>query len=272
MSSERELGVALITGASSGIGETYAERLARRGYDLILVARNEEKLEALAKRLTDTTGAKVETLRADLISKADRARVEERLRGDERITMLVNNAGAAAKSRIFAEADLDELEDLIQLNAVAVMRLAGAAVSAFVKRGGGTIVNVGSVTALSPETFNGTYSGTKAFVLNLSLAINTEVGDKGVRVQAVLPGATRTPIWERAGLDVESLPPEIVMDVEEMVDAALVGLDRGELVTIPSLPDAADWEAFTAARMKLGPNLSRQHAAARYTPAGSAGA
>jgi short-subunit dehydrogenase len=271
MSLEQKNGVALITGASSGIGATYADRLARRGYDLVLVARDQQRLDDLASRLVRDTGARVEVLRADLTSKSHLARVEQRLRDDDRITMLVNNAGIAA-SGPFVGADLDSLEKLILLNTVAVMRLAGAAVPGFVARGRGTVINIASVTALTPETFNGTYSGTKAFVLNFTQALQAEVGERGVRVQAVLPGGTRTDLWERSGYDLSRLPPERFMGVDEMVDAALAGLDQGELVTIPSLPDAADWEAFTAARLALGPNLSLDHPADRYRPAERSGA
>jgi hypothetical protein len=258
-------GTALITGASSGIGATYADRLARRGHDLILVARNRERLDALATQLKADTGGSVEVIVADLSDKADLARVEQRLRDDERITMLVNNAGITAPGP-FVGADLDLYEKVIQLNVVAVMRLAGAVLPGFVARGRGTIINIGSVTALMPEKFNGTYSGTKAFVLNFTQALQAEVGERGIRVQAVLPGGTRTEIWERAGINLSNYPPEMFMEVDEMVDAALAGLDQGELVTIPSLPNGADWKAFTAARLALGPNLSLNHPADRYRP------
>ena len=111
---------------------------------------------------------------------------------------------------------------------------------------------------------NGTYSGTKAYVVNFTQALKSEVEGKGVTVQAVLPGATATPLWEKAGNPVENLPREIVMTAEDMVDASLAGLDQHELITIPALPDVADWETFEAARKALGPNLSRQKPAARY--------
>jgi uncharacterized protein len=271
MSQHNDKGAALITGASSGIGATYADRPARRGYDLVLVARNEQRLEQLAARLREATGAKSDVFRADLTQKADLARVEQRLRDDGWITMVVNNVGIAA-SGPFIGPDLDDLEKIILLNAVAVMRLAGAVAPGFVARGRGTVINIASVTALTPETFNGTYSGTKAFVLNFTRALHAEVGEQGVRVQAVLPGGTRTEIWERSGVDLSSLPPERLMGVDEMVDAALAGLDQGELVTTPSLPDAADWEAFTAARLALWPNLSRDHPADRDRPVDRSGA
>ena len=259
-------GTALITGASAGIGATYAERLARRGHDLLLVARDRVRLEALAARLRADTGVSVEVLPADLTQRADLARVEQRLREDARITMLVNNAGIAVAGSLVG-ADPDRLEAMIQLNVVAPTRLAAAVAPRFAAAGGGTLINVASVLALAPELFNGSYSGTKAYVLNLSQALQHELAPRGVRVQAVLPGATRTELWERAGIELANLPPSMVMDVNEMVDAALAGLDHGETVTIPSLPDQGDWEAYSAARLALAPNLSRDHAAPRYRAA-----
>ena len=257
-------GTALITGASSGIGEIYADRLARRGHDLILVARNRERLDALATRLTDDTGRSVEVIVADLNNKADLARVEHVLRTDATITVLVNNAGVAMSGDL-ASADPDRLESMIQLNVLAPSLLALAAIPGFVVRGRGTLINISSVLALAPEMFNGSYSGTKAYLLNLSLRLQQEVASKGVRVQVVLSGATRTAIWEKAGTDIATLPPSMLMDVDEMVDAALVGLDRGESVTIPSLPDIADWEAYEAARKNMIPKLSLRSPAMRYS-------
>jgi len=262
-------GTALITGASAGIGAVYADRLARRGHDLVLVARNKSKLDALAAKLTKEGGVKVETIEADLLSKSDLARLEKRLREDGQITLLVNNAGMSVHGSLVG-GDIDQHESMIQLNVVAVMRLAAAVAPRFAAAGAGTIINIASVLALAPELFNGVYSGTKAFVLNLTQSLHKELGEKGVRVQAVLPGATRTEIWEKAGVDVDSLPAGFVMDTEEMVDAALAGLDMGEVVTIPPLPDVADWEAFNAARLNLGPNLSKDHAADRYKVGASA--
>src|SRR4051794_21721257 len=257
------LGTALITGASAGIGAVYADRLPRRGYDLILVARDKKRLAELAGELRQRTGVTVETLAADLTYGLDTRRIEERLRTDPAITLLVNNAGMAASPGL-AGANVDRLEQMIQLNVTALTRLAAGAATAFAARGRGTIINIGSVLALAPELFNGVYSGTKAYVLNLTLSMQQELADRGVRVQLVLPGATRTEIWAKAGSDVDEFPPDFVMDAGEMVDAALHGLDHGEVVTIPSLPNRADWDEYTAARLKLGPNLSRGHAARRY--------
>jgi short-subunit dehydrogenase len=256
-------GTAVITGASAGIGAVYADRLARRGHDLILVARDRQRLDTLANRLRADTGRSVEVLAADLNDRADLARVEQVLRTNAGVTVLVNNAGIAMSGDL-ASADPERLENMIRLNVLAPSRLALAAIPGFVARGRGTLINISSVLALAPERFNGSYSGTKAYVLNLSLRLQQEVGSKGVRVQAVLPGATRTAIWEKAGTDIASLPPGIVMNVDDMVDAALVGLDRGETVTIPSLPDIAQWEAYEAARQKMIPNLSLSSPAARY--------
>ena len=264
--STRSQDTALITGASSGIGAIYADRLARRGHDLVLVARTRERLDALATRLASETGRRVEVVVADLSDKADLARVEERLRTDAGITMLVNNAGIAIGGNL-VDTDPDRLETMIKLNVVAPSRLALAAVPGFVARGRGTLINISSVLALAPERFHGGYSGTKAYLLNLSLRLHQEVGGKGVRVQVVLPGATRTAIWEKSGTDIASLPQNIVMDAGDMVDAALVGLDRGEVVTIPALPDLADWEAYETARLRMGPRLSLSVPAARYVTA-----
>jgi len=250
------LRTAVVTGASTGIGAIYADRLARRGYDLLLVARHEERLQAVAAGIAQVTGRPADILVADLTSGLE---------------FLVNNAGAALSGTI-AESDPGRIEQLIRLNVLAPTRLVAAAVTRFVVRGRGTIVNLSSATALAPEWVHGVYSGTKAYVLNLSLKLQVELAGTGVRVQVVLPGAVRTGIWEKAGTDVDTLPLHILMDAEAMVDAALAGLDAGEVVTIPSLPDMADWEAYQAARRALLPNLSHSTPAPRYRmPAAKAG-
>ncbi|WP_460423927.1 SDR family NAD(P)-dependent oxidoreductase [Pseudomonas sp. ZL2] len=254
---------ALVTGASSGIGAVYAERLAARGHDLLLVARDRQRLEALASDLQARHGINVEVLAADLAQANDLARVEQRLRDDEQIGVLVNNAGIALHGTL-AEATPAQIESLVALNIVAVTRLAAAAADRFSGAGRGTIINIASVVALAPEMFNAVYSASKAYVLSLSQTLHGELKDKGVQVQVVLPGVTRTEIFERSGLDVTQIDPQMVMEVGEMVDAALSGLDQKEQVTIPSLPQATDWQAYIKARDALGPNLSRSSAAARY--------
>lgn len=258
-------GKALITGASTGIGATYADRLARRGYHLVLVARDRQKLDSVARRLRDAYGVQVEVLQADLTERAALATVEQRLAQDSGITLLLNNAGTTVEGS-FVSSDIDKVESMIALNVTAPTRLAKAAAARMAREGHGAIINIASVTAMMAESFSGTYSGTKAYMLNLSQAMQVELARSGVRVQAVLPGATRTEIWERAGLDINAFPQEMVMGVDDMVDAALAGFDQGETVTLPSLPDMADWDAFTAARMALQPNLSRSAVAPRYLP------
>jgi short-subunit dehydrogenase len=261
--SKGNLGAALVTGASSGIGATYADRLAKRGYDLILVARDLGRLNEMSARLSAEQGVKVEALQADLTVAEDVRKVEKRLREDAAITLVVNNAGIGPSAKLL-DSDPDYLERMIALNVTALNRLTVAAAQTFVPRGKGAIVNVASVVAIVPELFNGTYSATKGFVLSLTQSLNAELAGKGVQIQAVLPGLTRTEIFERAGGSVENLDPKMVMEVADMVDAALAGFDQGELITIPSLPDAADWQAFDAARGALGPNLSHDKPAARY--------
>ena len=167
---------ALVTGASAGIGAVYADRLARRGHDLILVARDQARLNALAARLRAETGRSVDILAADLAARSDLLRVEHRLRQDPSIAMLVNNAGIAVAGPMHGS-DLDRLEAMVNINIMAALRLAHAAVDGFMARGRGTLINVSSVLALAPEQFNAVYSGTKSFMLNFSMALQTELAN-----------------------------------------------------------------------------------------------
>ncbi len=251
----------LITGASDGIGAVYADRLARRGHNLILVARRADKLAALAEQLRNETGVAVDVIAANLANPDDLARVETRLRTDDAITGLINNAGIAGETS-FIEADPAHLSGMIDLNIVAVTRLSAAIAPRLAAKGVGAIVNITSVTALMPDGFTAVYPASKAYVLAFTEALQVELGTKGVRVQAVVPGITRTAIWDEAQL--ANIPAEMVMDVNDMVDAALAGFDAGEIVTIPALPDMADYDAYIAARAALRPNLSWARPAARY--------
>jgi len=258
------LGTAVVTGASSGIGAVYADRLAKRGYDLVLVARRLDRLEALAERLENETGRKVSLLVADLTDPKGVATVETLLRDDPSITMLVNNAGSALTGA-FVDHDVEAVDKLIRLNVTAPTRLAHAIAGPFASRGAGTIINITSITALAPPTLvSGVYAGTKSYLLTLSEALQAELGPRGVIVQAVLPGATATDIWADAGRPVEMLPQEIVMATDDMVDAALAGLDQGELITIPSLQDVDLFRAYSAARRSFDGKLSTKYPAARY--------
>ena len=250
-----------ITGASSGIGATYAERFARRGHDLVVVARDKVRLDALAARLRTECNVAVDVLQADLTRPADLSTLETRLRDDARIGILINNAGMP-QPKGFLEQTAESIETLIALNTTAVTRLAAAVAPRLAQSGTGAIVNIGSVVGFAPEFGMSIYGATKAFVLFLSQGLNVELAPKGVYVQAVLPAATRTEIWARAGVDVDTLPE--VMDVEELVDAALVGFDRRELVTIPPLHVAGRWDALEVARQGLMSDIRQAHAAERY--------
>jgi hypothetical protein len=259
----QSMGLAVVTGASSGIGAVYADRLARRGYDLLLVARSTRRMDKLAERLADKTHRKIEIMTADLTDRNDVARLEQFLRDDPRVTVLVNNAGLGATASLL-NSEIADMSRMIALNVEAPTRLTYAVVPAFVKRGSGTIINIASIVAVAPERLNGVYGGTKAFVLGFSQSLRHELANTGVKVQVVLPGATATNFWNTAGKPVENLPQEIVMSAEDMVDAALAGLDQGEFVTIPALPDAGQWQSYEAARQALMPNLSRAEPAGRY--------
>lgn len=254
----------LITGASTGIGATYADRFAKRGHDLVLVARDEARLNALATKLSSEHGIAVDVLPADLTDTAQLATVETRLRNDAKIGILINNAGAGL-SGTFVDQSTDAVDWLVALNTTSVVRLASAIAPRLAQVGEGAIVNIGSVVGLAPEFGMSVYGATKAFVLFLSQGLSLELGPRGVYVQAVLPAATRTELWGRAGADEASLPP--MMDVNELVDAALVGFDRRESVTIPPLHDGTLWDAFDQARRAMLPNFGSVHPAPRYNAA-----
>lgn len=260
----KKLGTAVVTGASSGIGTVYADRLARRGYDLILVARRRDRLQALAQQLASETGRKADIVVADLATTEGVAAVEKLLQQDSSITLLVNNAGVALTAP-FLDHDPEFADKMIRLNVTAPTRLARAIAGPFATRGLGTIINIASVTALLPGLLpGGVYASTKAYLLSLSQALQSELGPKGVTVQAVLPGATATDFWADAGTPIDLLPKEIVMTSDDMVDASLAGLDQGELVTIPALADAKLWADYEAARRALDGKLSTQFPAPRY--------
>ena len=251
----------LVTGASTGIGATYAERFARRGHGLVLVARDRARMETLSARLRQETSVAIDIIQADLTQPAELAVVENRLRDDASIGILVNNAGTALGGS-FVEQSTDDVARLVALNTTALLRLASAVAPRFVQAGEGAIINIGSVVGLAPEFGMTVYGATKAFALFLSQGLSLELGPKGVYVQAVLPAATRTEIWQRAGADVNTMTG--VMEVDELVDAALVGFDRREPVTIPPLPDAGQWDAYQAARQAMLPNTRQDRAAERY--------
>ena len=256
-------GTVLITGASSGIGAIYAARFAARGHDLILVARNKDRLAALADKLTTQHGGKVRMLVADLTDRAGLSQVENVLKTDASITHLINNAGFGSAAPL-ASASVEEMEKMVAINVTAPLRLTYAAAPQFVARKQGTIVNIASIVAIGPEILNGVYGGTKSFVLAFSQSLRKELAGTGVHVQVVLPGATGTEFWDIAGLPASNLPKEWVMSAADLVDAALRGLDRGEFATVPSLADGAEFEAWEAARQTMLPHLSSAVVAERY--------
>jgi len=262
MSNTTSKGVAVVTGASSGIGAVYADRLAKRGYDLILVARNEERLKAVASRIEGETGRKVRVFPADLNAKAGLAQVEALLRDDKSITMLVNNAGIGSVASIL-QADADAVEDMITLNITALTRLTYAVAPAFVARGSGAIINIASVVGIAVEMLNGVYSASKSYVISFGHSLQKDLADKGVRVQTVLPGATATEFWDVAGYAAQKTA-SITMSAEDCVDAALAGLDSGELVTIPGLHDGDAWTKWEADRRELSKKFGNSKPAARY--------
>ncbi|WP_047304187.1 SDR family NAD(P)-dependent oxidoreductase [Pseudomonas fluorescens] len=251
----------LITGASTGIGATYAERFAQRGHDLLLVARDQARLDSLAGRLRGEHGVAVEVMKADLTQLSDLTTVETRLRDDARIGILVNNAGAAL-SGSFIEQSTDSVAQLVALNTTALVRLASAIAPRLAKAGDGAIINIGSVVGLAPEFGMTVYGATKAFVLFLSQGLSLELSPRGVYVQAVLPAATRTEIWDRSGVDINSL--DEIMEVGDLVDAALVGFDRREAVTIPPLQQAEPWDDLQNARQGLLGHIRQSQVAQRY--------
>jgi uncharacterized protein len=254
---------AVVTGASAGLGTAYAQRLADRGYDLILVARSTARLETLASDIRSRTGRAVDVVTADLTDAAQISVVEDRLRNDESIAVLINNAGGSLFTPL-ATSDAAAYEPLINLNVTALTRLTTAVLPGLTARGHGTVVNISSAMALNILPVSAVYSGTKSYVLTFTQALQQELAESPVTVQAVLPGAVRTEIWDRAGVDLSGFPDEAIMSVDDAVDAALAGLDAGEPVTIPSLPEISDWESFEKARQTLVPNLSQRVPADRY--------
>ncbi|PZW63397.1 hypothetical protein F475_02031 [Pseudomonas sp. URMO17WK12:I6] len=251
----------LITGASTGIGAVYAERFAQRGHDLVLVARDQARLDALAARLRSEHDVAVDVIAADLTQLSDLTTVESRLRDDARIGILVNNAGAALSGN-FIDQSTDSVAQLVALNTTALVRLASAIAPRLAKTGDGAIINIGSVVGLAPEFGMTVYGATKAFVLFLSQGLSLELSPQGVYVQAVLPAATRTEIWDRSGVDINTLSE--IMEVGDLVDAALVGFDRREPVTIPPLHEAERWDELQSARQGLLGQIRQSAVAQRY--------
>jgi short-subunit dehydrogenase len=263
MSSINSKGTVVITGASGGIGAVYADRFAKRGYDLLLIARDGKRLGTVADTVSGQYGVTVETLVVDLTDKAALLALESKLQADKHVSILVNNAGFGG-TKSLVDSSVDELENMIFLNVTALTRLTAAVLPNLIAKKAGAVINISSVVAVNPDVLNGTYSGSKAYVLSFTQSLFKTLKDTGVQVQAVLPGATRTDFWDRAGLAVSNLPENNVMSAEDCVDAALAAFDAHELVTIPALPDVEVWNRFDQSRLALYPFLSSKNAAERY--------
>ncbi|HTY19765.1 MAG TPA: SDR family oxidoreductase [Myxococcota bacterium] len=224
--------LALVTGASAGIGRAFAERLAREAWDLIVVARRRERLDELAARLADAHGRRVEVLAADLTRPEGLRAVEERIAKEPTLELVVNNAGFGTAGP-FAGLDCDSEEEEIRLNVLALVRLTHAAVAAFGSRGHGSIVNVSSLAGFQPAPFNATYGATKAFVNSFTQAVSEELRGSGIKLQLLCPGFTRTEFQEVAGVPTDRIPGFAWMTPEAVVEASIEALRRGELIVIP---------------------------------------
>ncbi|HCA7457897.1 TPA: SDR family oxidoreductase [Enterobacter roggenkampii] len=245
-----QITTALITGASSGIGAVYADRLAARGANLVLVARREDRLKTLAADLRARYGVAVDILVADLSDEAGIRAVEEELRSNTAIDALVNNAGTAQMAPFLA-GEVAQHQAINTLNTTALMRLTYAILPRLARNNRGTLINIASVLSLHVRAGSALYSATKAWVLSFTRGLQEEFADSSVRIQAVLPAATATEIWSHSGVTVDDLPEGSVMTTDDMVDASLAGLDQGEPITIPPMHDVSLWDRYEAARLEL---------------------
>ncbi len=267
MASSPSRPIALVTGASSGIGAAYAERLAREGYDLILVARRRDRLEALAERLGREAGVECEALAVDLVDANAFSQLEARVAGDQRLALLVNNAGFGGY-RPFIEIELKVIDQLIDIHVRAVARLTRAALPGMVHRRQGAVVNIASLLALSsalppnPLPYRAVYAGAKAFLLTFTEALSGELAESGVRVQVCLPGLVDTEYHALVGRDPSKMPP--MMQAGDVVAASLVALARGEVVCVPGLDDAAPLERLAEVRRTLMMSATKTALAQRY--------
>jgi short-subunit dehydrogenase len=226
------MSTALVTGATAGIGLAFARQLAQRGDDLVLVARDEERLRSVAEELEQSYAVRAEVLPADLVDRGQLARVEERLASPDRpVDLLVNNAGFGLKRR-FLDNSADEETAMTEVLVVAPLRLAHAALGAQVRRGHGGVINVGSVASYLPR---GTYSAAKAWINSFTEWAHHEYAPQGVTVMALLPGFTRTEFHERMGVSRGSAPDWMWLDVDDLVREALADYDRGRVFSIPSV-------------------------------------
>jgi uncharacterized protein len=238
---------ALITGASSGIGEAYANQLAARGYDLILIARRRDRLATVAERLLKTYGRKVEIVTADLSKEEDLARIENLIRTRSNIEMVVNNAGIGSLG-VSLSVDVAATDQLVKLNVFALTRLSLAAVQSFAPRNRGTLINISSVIAFYPAPNGASYSASKAYVLNLTRSLQAEFAKTNLKIQVVMPGPVRSEFF---GSEKPPFPDHLFMTAEALAESSLNALDQGELIFIPPLHEAGVWTDYESARTAL---------------------
>lgn len=261
--------IALVTGASSGLGEAFASRLAADGWDLVITARRGERLAALAGRLTAGHGVSVQTRAADLTDPRDVGELERVIAATEP-DLLVNNAGFAGY-REFCDVDLQVVTDLAGVHVMAVARLARAAIPAMVARGSGAIINVASLLAFSgplppqPLPYRAVYTGTKAFQVAFTQALAGELAGTGVQVQVCCPGLIDTEFHALAGRDLSGTPFPVLRP-DEVAGAALAGLRLGETVCIPGLPDLSMFDTVSQAQRALFMTAVGSPLAGRYAP------
>jgi short-subunit dehydrogenase len=228
----RKRRLALVTGASSGIGAAFARALGRDGWDLVIVARRQRRLAALARAIASEHGVRVEPLAADLTKPASLRAVGERIARSRSLELLVNDAGLG-DFQPFAESEWPGIESEILVNVLATVRLTHAALPGMVRRGRGAVINVSSTAAFAPCPRFAIYGATKAFVNSFSEALHLELEGTGVRVQALCPGLTTTEIFTRAGADTSGLPGFLWMEPEAVVEASLAALARDAVVCVP---------------------------------------
>lgn len=261
-----KLGTAIVTGASSGIGKVFADRLAVRGYDLVLVARRGDRLQTIAADLQARYPVKADVLVADLSDPAGVASVADRISSDSSVSFLLNNAGYSTIKPLTQTPD-ETIPNMIALNITALTMLSKAALVHFKERGAGTLINIGSGAGFAPFPGVGipVYASTKAYVYLFTKYLQDEVKDTGVDVRLVLPGAVVSEGWDVAGgAELDPLPDAIVMTTEDCVDAVMAGLDQGEPVIAPSLHDISHLEAYDGASGTLLQSMFDANPAARY--------
>ena len=262
MTSDASKGLAIVTGASSGLGAVYADRLAALGHRLLLVARRGDRLADVAADLKARHGAQVELLVADLEQASGLAEVEAAVRGGDP-ALLVNNAGAGSLGPS-TKVTADQLDRVIRLNVTAVTRLSLAALAAFRERGGGVLVNIGSILAHGPAPGAAAYSGSKAYVLNFTQSLQAEYAKSPIRIHLVLPGPIRTEFFSSQGISDAVFPQESFLTAEQVVDCAMAGLSAGEGVTAPSLLDQSVWTDLEERRAGFFRATASGRAAPRY--------